>query len=163
MKKEPTLTRSQSKRLETWNSKANKALLLKSLELSLVSKGFELIGEGCSRRVFSKKKLPFVLKLPSTGWNSDNNIYEYKTFKRGLLPVAKCSLVFPGGVPVLKMEKVKPLSTPQEYKTKGQIARAAKVKISDLEWIWKVDSYQVGLTAEGKLVAFDVGDHCVSR
>lgn len=157
------LTPAQIQKLKKWKKTTERQKALKAAESKLFDSGFDQIGEGLTRKVFSKPQEDFVLKLPIDSFSWEANVSEILAYKNKTWPVAKCRLVFILGVPVVKMEKVKAACTPQDCLSLAQVARKLKVKTKDISWAECLDCFQIGKTKTGKIVAFDAGEAPISR
>lgn len=117
------------------------------------------LGYGATRTTFAHGKNR-VVKVPICSGHHENNRREYSAYLRSLktsqnprgVRVAKCYPGYLKGVPVLFMERVKPLATPCA-KMKG-----FDKKTRGLPWVHYLDCAQVGETKSGEIVAFDAGN-----
>jgi hypothetical protein len=131
---------------------------ISALRKFLKKEGFTQIGSGCTRITFGKPRVDYVIKLPlSSSYNNVNEVKFAKNPKKGI-KVAKCSLEILKGVPVVKMERVKPLVEPRFYGSDRAERAIQRIQKSGERWITKVDCCQVGRTKDGRIVAFDVGN-----
>lgn len=133
---------------------------ISALRKFLKKEGFTQIGSGCTRVTFGKPRVDYVIKLPSGSSSSYVNVNEVKFAKNPKkgIKVAKCSLEILKGVPVVKMERVKPLVEPAFFGTARGLRTIQRIQKSGERWITEVDCCQVGRTKDGRIVAFDVGN-----
>jgi hypothetical protein len=127
----------------------------KALRNFLKAEGFARIGAGCTRVTYGSPECDYVIKMGSSYINL-REVQFAKRPKNGI-KVAKCSLQFMKGVPVVKMEKVKVLITPQTYGSEASEKIIRKLRPKH-PWIALIDCNQIGKTKDGRIVAFDVGN-----
>lgn len=129
----------------------------KKVEKYLIERGFSKLGSGASRYVFHRKDDDYVIKVPISRNCRCENFSEYKAWSRSHDPrYAPCKLFYMFDVPVIMMERVDPIFTPQQ---------ANSVKCSDeyiMKWVSKlptwcfsIDHIQVGISLDETIRAFD--------
>lgn len=123
--------------------------MFKQPEIDAVKqKNLTFLGEGSSRRVYLTKSGKYVIKFPIDELGFDENQKEAKereenkSFEKNCL--ANCRLITLNGRQCLVMEFVKRWTLPSNLLP---------------GWAYQVDSFQVGFTNRGKLVAYDYGFH----
>jgi hypothetical protein len=125
--------------------------LIEPVISTLTQKYGEPIGQGKNRIVFARGNV--VIKVPKNESGVYANYQEKNKFDESMKDgdhsmrvYAKCRLVHVRDVPVLVMERIKPI-------------KYSEVKAKDLpDWAWKVDALQVGHNKKGKMKAFDYAD-----
>lgn len=116
---------------------------------TVLRKQFGMYKHGRSRKVYIDKKNNLVYKLPITSNNNRYNIEERMNYLAYLhdntkIPVATCELFYTSdNVPVLIMEYV------TDY------IKVHKTYTDLPAWARFIDTYQVGYTSDGRLVAYD--------
>lgn len=104
-----------------------------------------LIGTGRHREVLMLPSNKHVIKIPLNKKGEKDNQYEYTT-RSNQDYYAKCRLV--PGTNFLIMEYLTRIDSIYDI-----IFRLGKIP----EWVWTIDSLQVGFNATGKLLVFDYG------
>ena len=127
----------------------------KALRKFLKAKGFAQIGAGCTRVTYGSPECDYVIKMGSPFINLREVLFAKRPTNG--IKVAKCSLQFMKGVPVVKMEKVKVLITPLTYGSDASEKIIRKLSPKH-PWIGRIDCNQIGKTKDGRIVAFDVGN-----
>lgn len=118
----------------------------------LRDKGWERLGSGRHRITYGKDDKNIVIKVPYSLAGAKANISEFKVWHRFRydefdhrgLSLARCKLIYFKKYPLIVMEKVKVLAGP---------SKAPDIKLPG--WCFAADSFQVGTTKNGKLVAYD--------
>ena len=125
--------------------------LIEPVISALTQKYGEPIGQGKDRIVFARGRV--VIKVPKSESGVCANYQEKKKFDESMKDTdhstriyAKCRLVHYRDVPLLVMERLKPV-------------KYSEIKAGGLpDWAWKVDALQVGHNKKGKMKAFDYAD-----
>lgn len=118
---------------------------------TILRQQFGMYKHGRSRKVYIDRKSNVVYKLPITSNHNGYNIQEYNNFlayKKGIkdIPVADCMLHYTSdNVPIVVMEYVTDYI--KIHKTWKGIPLWAR--------LGAVDTYQIGYTVDGRLVAYD--------
>lgn len=103
-------------------------------------KEYSVLATGRTRIVFLKNNHE-VIKLPLNEEGLEAQYTEAQTYKKNKKRniFAKCSLVHDNDIPVLTMERVRPIMTIKDPP----------------EWVGFIDCEQVGYNSLGQLVAYD--------
>lgn len=118
---------------------------------------FEFLGRGRHKLTYAHPSGLLVMKIPCKpegifGIETEYLLYTRQKHKRNRR-VADCHMRYVGGVPVLYMERVRVMADAGAhgfYMSEEDDARAEA-------WVHDVDCSQVGMTWDGRIVAFDYG------
>lgn len=109
--------------------------------------GFPRSGTG--RLVFRNEDKGLVYKVPVSQAGIAENAAEVEAAAAQAVPVAAAHHATVLGVEVVVMELVEPINDPASYFPPD--------KRAEYEWVRTIDMWQVGLTRDGRVVAYDTG------
>lgn len=104
---------------------------------------------GSGRVVFRCEGKGVVYKVALNAAGLQENATEVAVSESQEVPTAHAVIENVLGVDVVAMEIVEPIEDPREYFRPDQR--------EEYDWIRSIDMWQVGLTADGRVVAYDLG------